>query len=64
MNNIIYNKVNKKENSLPYTRESKKLADYPSIKVKAEASSLKEKEEFIYIFYYFLFFMFNYWQKS
>ena len=42
VNNIIYNKVNKKEDSIPYIKESEKLIDYPSIKVKAKASSLKE----------------------
>ena len=42
MNNVIYNKASKKEDSISYVREPEKLADYPSIEVKAKASSLKE----------------------
>ena len=42
INKIIYNEASKKEDNIPYIREPEKLIDYPSIKVKAEASSLKE----------------------
>ena len=42
VNNIIYNKASKKEDNIPYVREPEKLINYPSIKVKAQTSSLKE----------------------
>ena len=42
VNNIICNEANKKKDNIPYIRESEKLTDHPSIKIKTKASSLKE----------------------
>ena len=42
VNNIIYNKASKKEDSVPCIKEPEKFTDYLSVEVKTKISSLKE----------------------